>query len=339
MPGMFKTGMQSGPQMFYRQLEHGITILATGAKSNRPALYLLGENPAVRTQLETQKFIIEHPETVKKWDNVVMIQCVGSRIPENPNCSRICCQNAVKNALAIVEVNPEARIFVLYRDMRTYAFQEEYYQKAREKGVIFVRYETDNPPVVEAVGEQIEVTYTDAILGRKVTVAADNLSLSTGMISDFDSTEELAMIFKLPRTSDGYFLEDHVKLRPVDMAVPGFFLAGTAHSPKLIRESISQANAAASRAQTMLVRDEINLGAATARVDGKICAACLICVRSCPFNIPFINADGYSEIDPAKCHGCGVCVSECPAKAIQLMQFEDDRILAEVEQLFERISA
>ncbi|EKD37757.1 MAG: hypothetical protein ACD_75C01007G0001, partial [uncultured bacterium] len=328
MPGMFKTGMQSGPQMFYRQLEHGITILATGAKPSRPALYLLGENPAVRTQLETQKFIIEHPEAVKKWDNVVMIQCVGSRIPENPNCSRICCQNAVKNALAIVAVNPEARVFVLYRDMRTYGFQEEYYQKAREKGVIFVRYEIDNPPVVEAVGAQIEVTYLDAILGRRVTVTADNLSLSTGMVSDLDSTEELAMIFKLPRTSDGYFLEDHVKLRPVDMAVPGFFLAGTAHSPKLIRESISQANAVASRAQTMLARDVINLGAATARVDGKLCAACLICVRSCPFNIPFINADGYSEIDPAKCHGCGVCVAECPAKAIQLMQFEDDRILA-----------
>ncbi|EKD37800.1 MAG: 4Fe-4S ferredoxin iron-sulfur binding protein [uncultured bacterium] len=172
-----------------------------------------------------------------------------------------------------------------------------------------------------------------------MTVVADDLSLSTGMVSDLDSTEELSMIFKLPRTADGYFLEDHVKLRPVDMTVPGFFLAGTAHSPKLIRESVSQANAVAARAQTMLVRNEINLGAATARVDGNLCAACLICVRSCPFNVPFINADGYSEIDPAKCHGCGVCVSECPAKAIQLMQFEDDRILAKVEQLFERISA
>lgn len=339
MPGMFKTGMQSGPQMFYRQLEHGVTILATGAKPNRPDLYLLDQHPSVRTQLETQKFIIEHPEAVKKWDNVVMIQCVGSRTPENPNCSRICCQNAVKNALAILAVNPEARVFVLYRDMRTYGFQEEYYQKAREKGVIFVRYQPENPPVVAAAGEQLEVSYVDALLGRTVTVVADNLSLSTGMVSDLDSTEELSMIFKLPRTADGYFLEDHVKLRPVDMTVPGFFLAGTAHSPKLIRESVSQANAVAARAQTMLVRDEINLGAAAARVDGNLCAACLICVRSCPFNVPFINADGYSEIDPAKCHGCGVCVSECPAKAIQLMQFEDDRILAKVEQLFERISA
>jgi heterodisulfide reductase subunit A len=339
MPGMFKTGMQSGPQMFYRQIEHGVTILATGALSNRPSGYLLDQSAAVRTQLETQKYIYNNPEAVKKWENVVMIQCVGSRTAENPNCSRICCQNAVKNALAILEINPEVRIFVLYRDMRTYGFQEEYYQKARSKGVIFVRYDVDAPPAVEAAGEQVDVTYFDAILGMKITVTADNLSLSTGMVADIDSTEELAMIFKLARTSDGYFLEDHVKLRPVDMSVPGFFVAGTAHSPKLIRESITQANAVAARAQTLLARDVINLGAASARVDSKLCAACLICVRACPFDVPFINADGYSEIDPAKCHGCGMCVSECPAKAIQLMQFEDDRILAKVEQLFERIHA
>ncbi len=339
MPGMFTTGFQSGKQMFYRQLEHGITILATGAISSRPNQYLLDESPAVRTQLETQRYIADNPEKVKEWDNVVMIQCVGSRTKENPNCSRICCQNAIKNSLAILETNPDARVFVLYRDMRTYGFQEDYYRMAREKGVIFVRYNADNPPVVKAAGEQVEVTYYDSILSMHVTVAADNLSLSTGMVADTDSTEELSMIFKLPRTSDGYFLEDHVKLRPVDMPVPGFFVAGTAHSPKLIRESVTQANAVAARAQTMLARNEINLGAASAKVDGKLCASCLICVRACPFDIPFINADGYSEIDPAKCHGCGICVSECPAKAIQLMQFEDDRILAKVEQLFERITA
>ncbi len=339
MPGMFKTGMQSGTQMFYRQIEHGITILATGAQPNRPPLYLLDECVAVRTQLETQKFVHENPDVVKGWENVVMIQCVGSRTPDNPNCSRICCQNAIKNALAILEINPNTRVFVLYRDMRTYGFQEGYYQNAREKGVIFVRYEIDSPPSVTAVGDQVDVAFTDPILGMEITVTADNLSLSTGMTADADSTEELAMIFKLPRTTDGYFLEDHVKLRPVDMPIPGFFVAGTAHSPKLIRESISQAYAVASRAQTMLARDVINLGAASARVDGNLCASCLICVRACPFDIPFINADGYSEIDPAQCHGCGMCVSECPAKAIQLMQFEDDKILAKVEQLFERINA
>ncbi|MFN2354207.1 MAG: FAD-dependent oxidoreductase [Desulfopila sp.] len=339
MPGMFTTGMQVGKQLFYRKIEHGITILATGAKPGRPKQYLLGENDHVATQLELQKILYEDEQAVKDWDNVVMIQCVGSRNEENPNCSRICCQNAVKNALRLVDINPDVRVFVLYRDMRTYGFQEEYYQKAREKGVIFVRYDLDNPPEVKEAGDTVDVSFTDPVLGMDLTVSADYLCLSTGLVADVDSTEELAMNFKLQRTHDGYFLEDHVKLRPVDMAMPGFYVAGTAHSPRLVRESLVQARAVASRAQTMLARDVINLGAASARVDGDKCAACLICVRACPFNVPFINAEGYSEIDPAQCHGCGLCASECPAKAIQLMQFEDDRILAKLEDLFRSLEA
>ncbi len=339
MPGMFKTGMQVGPQMFYRTIQHGVTILATGALPNRPRQYLLGESKAVGTQLETDALIAESPDTVKSWDNVVMIQCVGSRTSDNPNCSRICCQTAVKNALRIRELNPDARIFVLYRDIRTYGFQEEYYLEARKKGVIFARYSLDNLPQVEAAGELVNVTFTDPILDRVVTVAADRLCLSTGMVADEDSTEDLARIFKLPRTHDGYFLEDHVKLRPVDLPIPGFFVAGTAHSPKTIRESVTQAQAVASRAMSLLARDAISLGANVARVDSTRCAACLICVRACPFDVPFINSDGHSEIDPAKCHGCGACASECPAKAIQLMQYEDDRIVAKLEQLFERMVA
>ena len=337
MPGMFTTGMQVGRQMFYRQIEHGVTILATGAKPHRPNLFMLGECDQVRTQLEVQELIADSPEQVGSWENVVMIQCVGSRTDDNPNCSRICCQTAVKNALSIVEQNPEARVFVLYRDMRTYGFQEEYYQKAREKGVIFVRYHQQNPPRINAAGTKVEVSFTDIILGKEITVSADCLCLSTGLIADQDSTEELALVFKLPRTSDGYFLEDHVKLRPVDLPVPGFFVAGTAHAPKTISESLVQARAVASRAQAMLAKDYISLGAATAKVDSSRCASCLICVRACPFDVPFINAEGYSEIDPAKCHGCGICASECPAKAIGLMQFEDDQILSKLEQLFEKV--
>jgi heterodisulfide reductase subunit A2 len=339
MPGMFKTGIQVGPQMFYRQIEHGITILATGALPNRPSQYLLDQHDAVMTQLDADAFIDDFPDTVKNWENVVMIQCVGSRCPDNPNCSRICCQSAVKNALRIRELNPDARIFVLYREMRTYGFQEDYYRLARKNRVTFIRYETDDPPKVETAGNKVDVTFNDPILNRVLSVDADALLLSTGFASDDESTEDLALIFKLPRTVDGYFLEDHVKLRPVDLPIPGFFVAGTAHSPKSIRESIAQAQAAVSRAQTLLARDVINLGAAIARVDGKKCAACLICVRACPFGIPFINADGYSEIDPAKCHGCGICAAECPAKAIQLMQFEDDQIMAKVQGLFERMVA
>jgi len=162
--------------------------------------------------------------------------------------------------------------------------------------------------------------------------------LSTGLIADDETTEDLAMMFHLPRTLDHYFLEDHVKLRPVDMAVRGFFIAGTTHSPKTIRESITQALAAAGRAQTLLSKKEINLGAAVAKVDQNKCASCLVCVRACPFDVPFINADGYSQIDPDKCQGCGVCAAECPAKAIQLLAYEDDQIMAKLDGLFERVN-
>ncbi len=339
MPGMFKTGMQIGPQMYYRQISHGVTIMATGALPHRPAAYMLGEHGAVMTQLEADALLEEEPTRAAGWENVVMIQCVGSRTPENPNCSRICCQSAVKNALRICELNPEARVIVLYRDMRTYGFQEDYYRRAREKGVIFARYEVDAPPEVTGKGPKVQVTFTDPILQRPICVEADALLLSTGFVSDDESTEDLASIFKLPRTSDGYFLEDHIKLRPVDLPAPGFFVAGTAHAPKSIRESVAHAEAAAGRALTLLARENINLGAAVARVDADKCAACLVCVRACPFGVPYINAEGYSEIDPAKCHGCGVCASECPAKAIQIMRFEDDQILAKLNGLLERMVA
>jgi len=337
LAGMFKTGIQVGPQMFYREIRHGITILATGALPNRPAAYLLGRHQAVTTQLDLGGLLADNPEAAKNWQNVVMIQCVGSRVPENPNCSRVCCQAAVKNALHIRELNPEAKIFVLYRDMRTPGFEEDYYRKAREQGVIFSAYELDNKPVVAADGAGVSVSFTDMILGREVKISADCLALSTGMVADEESSEDLGMIFRLPRTSDGYFLEDHIKLRPIDLPIPGFFVAGTAHAPKTIRETIAQAQAAAGRAQTFLARDSINLGALVAQVDGNLCAACLICVRACAFGVPFINEEGHSEIDPAKCHGCGVCASECPAKAIQLMQYEDDHIMAKLDGLLEGI--
>ncbi|MBN1103561.1 MAG: CoB--CoM heterodisulfide reductase iron-sulfur subunit A family protein, partial [Deltaproteobacteria bacterium] len=302
MPGLFKTGLQVGPQMFYRQITHGVTILATGALPNRPREYLLDENESVVTQLDLDGILEDEPRKTEAWERVVMVQCVGSRCPENPNCSRICCQSAIKNALRLLDLNPRMQISILYRDMRTYGFQEDYYRKARERGVLFFRYKEGERPSVRADGPAFFVSFRDPVLGREVNVSADCLVLSTGLIADEEGTEDLASIFHLPRTRDGYFLEDHVKLRPVDMPVPGFFVAGTAHAPKTIRESIAQAQAAAGRAQTMLARNVINLGASIARVDSKKCAACLICVRACPFDVPFINAEGYSEIDPSKCH-------------------------------------
>ncbi len=337
MPGMFTTGVQVAPRMYYRQIKHGAVIIATGAVPNRPEEYLLDQHEAVMTQMELDSVLENQPERVNAWDYIVMIQCVGSRTPENPNCSRICCQTAIKNALRIKENHPESQIFILNRDIRTYGFQEDYYRKAREKGVIFVRYEADAKPLVKEDGKKVAVAFRDPILEQQIEISADCLVLSTGLIADDEATEDLAMIFHLNRTDDGFFLENHVKLRPVDLNVPGFMVAGTAHSPKDIRESIAQAQAAAGRALTFLAKETINLGAGVAKVDGKKCAACLICVRACPYDIPFINAEGYSEIDPAQCHGCGVCAAECPAKAIQLMQYEDDMISAELNGLLERI--
>jgi heterodisulfide reductase subunit A len=336
MPGMYKTGFQIGPRMYYRQIEHGATVLATGATHNVPSAYHLGQHQAVTTQIELDSLIEDHPERVKSWDVLAMIQCVGSRTPDNPNCSRICCQSAIKNALRVLDLNPDMQVFVLYRDMRTYGFSEDYYALARQRGVIFIRYEAETPPDVAVDGDRVTVTFTDPILGRQLEVAADCLALSTGMAVNEESTEELAMIFHLNRTLDGYFLEEHVKLRPTDLSVPGFFVAGSAHSPKDIKACIAQAQAAASRVLAMLSKDTINMGATVARVDPEKCATCLACVRACPYGVPFINEDRCSEIDPARCHGCGVCAAECPAKAIELTRFEDASIIARLEGLFER---
>ncbi len=336
-PGMFTTGVQVAPRMYYRKIKHGVTIVATGAKENRPGAFLLGENDAVMSQIDLGALVQDREEEVKAWENIVMIQCVGSRNDENPNCARTCCQSAVKNALAILDVNPDARIFILNRDIRTPGFQEDYYLKARERGVIFVRYEAENPPVVTKAEKGVSVTFHEPILGRDMEISADCLALSTGLIADDESTEDLARIFHLSRNDDGYFLEDHVKLRPVDLTTSGFLVAGSAHGPKGIKESIAQAHAAAGRALTFLNRDTINLGAGSAIVESEKCAGCLVCVRACPYGIPVISPEGYSVIDPALCQGCGKCAAECPAKAIQLMQYEDDAISAELTGLLERI--
>ncbi len=338
MPGLFKTGIQTGLRMNYMQIDHGVTILATGALANRPNEYGLGTLNGVITQMEMDSLLEDDTEKIAAMEQVVMIQCVGSREENNPNCSRICCQSAMKNALRIKQINPEAEIFVLYRDIRTYGFQEDYYRKARNLGVKFIRYSLKTKPEVREEDGKLYVSVHDFILGAKIEIETDCLTLSTGLIADDETTEDLAMMFHLPRTLDHYFLEDHVKLRPVDMAVRGFFIAGTTHSPKTIRESITQALAAAGRAQTLLSKKEINLGAAVAKVDQNKCASCLVCVRACPFDVPFINADGYSQIDPDKCQGCGVCAADCPAKAIQLLAYEDDQIMAKLDGLFERVN-
>ncbi|MGD9104284.1 MAG: FAD-dependent oxidoreductase, partial [Desulfobacterales bacterium] len=331
--GNFTTEIMVGPDMEQRKIEHGVVILATGAHEYKPKEYLYGDDPRVMTQLELadrmKKGELDEPQ------QVVMVQCIGSRNEENPNCSRVCCQTAIKNALHIKEKYQDAEVFVLYRDIRTYGLLEDYYTEARRQGVFFFRFDPEDPPVAEAAQDGIEVTFTDHVLNRKLSVSTDLLVLSAGM--EAEDTEELSTIVKLARTPEGYFMEAHVKLRPVDMATEGIFVCGTAHSPKLISESIAQAYAAASRAVTFLAQDHLTLSAVTAQVEPEKCASCLICVRSCPYDVPKINADGVSEIDEALCHGCGICTAECPAKAIQLNWYEDDQIICKVDALLEGV--
>jgi len=248
-------------------------------------------------------------------------------------CSRICCQAAVKNALHIKKLNSDTQVYILYRDIRTYGLMEDYYTEARRQGVIFIRFEDDAEPQVTATDDGILVKVKDHILQQEVEIRADLLALSAGMRPE--NTDELSGIMKLNRNLEGYFIEAHVKLRPVDMPGEGIFLCGTAHGPKLISETISQAQAAASRATTFLANSEIKLSAITAKVDTEHCVKCLTCVRSCPFEVPVFNTHTrVIEIDEAMCHGCGICAGICPREAIQLSFYENDQIISKIDALF-----
>jgi len=332
--GNFNTTVLVGTSMEERKIEHGAMIVATGATEYQPEEYLYNESELVVTQLELADMIEE--KKAGDLDRVIMIQCVGSRNEQNPNCSRICCQNAVKNAIAIKEGNKNTDVFILYRDIRTYAMLEEFYTKARNLGVIFSRFDPENPPeVTNGENGKMAVIFTDHVLGRKVEASADLVVLSAGVKAA--DTEELATIIKTGRNAEGFFMEAHVKLRPVEAPTEGIFICGTAHGPKLITETITQAMAAASRATTFLSQESLTLSAVTAEVNQENCASCLVCVRSCPYNVPVINELGVSYIDPALCQGCGVCASECPAKTIKLNWYEDNQLLSKVESLLEGV--
>ena len=331
--GNFTTELLRGPGMYERKIDHGAIVLATGANEYTPEEYLYGEQDNVLTQTELSRHLEE--KGAGDLQDVVMIQCIGSRNEENPNCSRVCCQAAIKNALHIKEQNPEANVYILYRDIRTYGELEEYYTRAREQGILFFRFSPEEPPEMDAGEGNIDVYFREEILDKRIRISADLLCLSAGMVPE--DTEELSSILKLQRNPEGYFLEAHVKLRPMDMVTEGVFVCGTAHSPMLISEAATQARAAASRVTTFLAQPNLTLSAVTAKVDADKCAACLVCVRACPFGVPRINEEGVSEIDEALCQGCGVCAAECPAKAIELSWYEDKQITCEIDALLEGV--
>jgi heterodisulfide reductase subunit A-like polyferredoxin len=330
--GNFKTGIMSGPGMAYRQIEHGVGIIATGGEEYKPSEYLYGEDERVMTQQELEGKIAGKEINPGNTGEVVMIQCVGSRISERPYCSRLCCSSAIKNALKIKSANPRTPVYILYRDIRTYGFLEDYYTKARKAGVIFIRYDHEHKPRVILEKGALQVEITDPSIGEKVVINPQLLVLSSAIVPR--ENDELSTLMKLQRTQENFFLEAHMKLRPVDLATEGMFLCGLAHAPKPLEESLSQAAAAVSRACTLLSHDTVSVGGIVARVDGEKCAVCLTCVRVCPYGVPFINEEGVAQIDAATCQGCGSCAAECPGKAIQLQHCEDDEIIAKAVSLF-----
>jgi heterodisulfide reductase subunit A-like polyferredoxin len=334
--GNFKTSLMVGPRMFTRELEHGVTVLATGGEELKPKEYLYGADKRILTQLELERNLATDGKKADELKEVVMIQCVGSRNEERPYCSRVCCAEAVKNALTIKSLNPEARVVILYRDMRMYSLLEEHYARARKAGVRFLRYEEERKPEVFIRDGQLRVTVYNPVLRENLSYHPDLLVLSAATIPA--DTAELASMLKVPRTADGFFLEAHMKLRPVDFASEGIYLCGMAHSPKMIDESLSQASAAVSRACTILAKDQIQVGGVVSVVDPEKCAACLTCVRVCPYNVPVINKEGVAEIEVAMCQGCGICASECPGKAIKLQHFTDEQIMAKCDVLLEVLS-
>ncbi len=314
-----------------RQVEHGAVIVATGAVEYQPTEYR-ADDPRVTTQLALHQGLRDAPEALAGVDRVVMIQCVGSREEEHSYCSRICCSSAVANAIAIKQLKSEAEVSILFRDIRTFSLKELYYQQARRLGVRFIRFEVENPPEVTPTEEGLRVLVRDAILGRPIELTADRLVLSAAVRPSQDAGQ-LASALKLPLDADGFFMEAHLKLRPVDFVNAGFFMAGLAHGPKFIEESISQAKAAAARAATVLSKSELMVGGEVAVVDAERCVACLTCVRTCPYGVPQLTEDGVVYIDPAACQGCGNCASACPRKLIEVQHHTDAQILAKATAL------
>ena len=335
--GNFKTKITIGPEKQVRALEHGIIIMATGAEESKPREYLYGMNTRVVTQQEFEEKVVNGQLDPMCLGEVVMIQCVGSRVPERPYCSRICCSSAIKNALKIKELNPSARVHVLYRDIRTYGMLEAYYTKARQAGVIFTRYDLDGKPEVAEQDGKLEIRFLDPFIGKMVQLSPDLLILSAAIVPRENAA--LSNLFKVQRNLDGFFLEAHMKLRPVDFATEGIFMAGMGHSPKPMGETISQAAAAVARACSVISKDQIQVGGVVAKVDADKCAVCLICVRACPYDVPYIHEEGYSYIDPVRCQGCGTCVAECPQKAIDLQHFTDRQLLDKTVALIQRQNA
>ena len=314
-------------------LKHGAVVVAVGSEEYKPTEYLYGDDDRVLSHLEFDVAFMADDDRVKKADSAVFIQCVGSREPERPYCSKVCCTHSIKSALELKEINPEMDVFVLYRDIRTYGQREALYRNAREKGVIFIRYDLENKPRVQKEGERLVVTVRDHILDRDVQMSPDLLVLASAIVPR--DNEPLAQMYKLSLNEDGFFMEAHAKLRPVEFASEGTFLAGMAHYPKPIEESVAQAKAAASRASVVLSKETLSVEGVVSHVNEHYCIGCGMCGDACPYGaiglVDLETGGQVSRVQPALCKGCGACAVACPTGAAAVFHYDDQEVLTMVD--------
>lgn len=314
----------------YTTVKHGVAIVATGAVAVRPQEFSYGKSPRILTQEEFEEALAQFKIPKEQLKVVVMIQCVGSRDEQRPYCSRVCCSSALKNAFKVLEWNKDARIYVFYRDMMTYGSLEGYYTKARSQGVRFIQYRKDREPEVLLDGEIPTVRFQDPVLGREVSIKADILVLSTGMVPQ--GSGELARALGLERNGDGFFVEADPKWRPVECTRDGFFLCGTAHSPRSIKETIAQAQAAAQKALTVLTREVIVSARVIAEVKSSLCTLCQLCVAACPYGARWVDEEEERiVVDPLACRGCGSCATACPSGAAFVRGLEEKGLMKEIQ--------
>jgi heterodisulfide reductase subunit A-like polyferredoxin len=342
--GNFTSNVRVGNQL--TDIQHGVTIIATGGIEYKGQEYGYGSDERILTQLEFEQRLAKNGS--KTPEKVVMIQCIG---PAEKSCSRLCCTTALKNALKLKELNPSAQVTILYRDIRTYGFKERLYNQARQAGIRFIHFEFENKPKVyigppdSPQAGRLSVRIHEPLIDREIELPAELVVLSTPVVPA-EGSQKLATALKLALGTDGFFMEAHVKLRPVDFTSDGVFMAGVAHYPKFLDETIAQAQAAASRAAITLSKQTMLTNASVAVVNPGQCVGCLTCVRICPYDVPKISTGftgaggiiGAAFIEPAVCHGCGSCAAECPAQAIQLMHYKDAQVLVKLDALFDKVS-
>jgi heterodisulfide reductase subunit A len=326
--GNFKTIVKQGRDS--RMVEHGVTIIATGASELPAQAGGLPQNERILTGLQFQSRLAEGGAIATAYNTFTFLQCYGSRIPERPYCSKVCCTQSINSALEIKRRNPQAAVYVIYRDMRPYGLREDLYREARERGVVFIRYEKEDELKIFQRGEKLSLRFKDCALRQELEVKTDVLVLAAAITPEKENP--LAKLFKVPQNEDGFFVEAHVKLRPVDFATDGVFVCGLAHSPKPLDESIAQAQAAAARAVTLLSKKSIAVSGTVARVNPALCSVCGVCVSICPYSAPkFDEKTGKAVIQSTLCKGCGLCASSCRSGAIGLKGFDTSQIMAMIE--------